>query len=84
VPHLRRTGAYLLIRRELGDGRQRRHISGERRRSLGGRVRLQVLRVVLAAIAVAAWARGGAAANDMATMVPWIRAPDVTDKLPWN
>jgi hypothetical protein len=37
VPHLRRSGANLLIGRELGDGRQRRRISAERRRSLGGR-----------------------------------------------
>jgi hypothetical protein len=82
VPHLRQSGANLLIGRELGDGRQRRRISGERRRSLGGRVRLQVLRVVLAAIVVAAWACGGAAANGKATMVPSTRAPDVADNLP--
>jgi hypothetical protein len=38
----------------------------------------------MAAIAVAAWASGGAAANDKATMVPSTRAPDVADNLPWN
>jgi hypothetical protein len=74
----------ILITRELDEGRQRRRVSGERRRSLGGRVRLQVLRVVLAVFAVAAWASGGAAANDKATMVPSTRAPDVADSLPWN
>jgi hypothetical protein len=84
VPHLRRSRVNILIGRELSDERQRRRIIGKRRRSLGGRVRLQVLRVVLAAIAVAAWARGGAAANDKATMVPLTRAPDVADKLPWK
>jgi hypothetical protein len=84
VPHLPGRGANLLIGRELGDGRQRRRISGEPRRSLGGCVRFQVLRVVVAAIAVAPWASGGAAANDKATMVPSTRAPDVADNLPWN
>jgi hypothetical protein len=84
VSHLRRSGANLLIGRELGDGWQQRRISGERRRSLGGCVRLQELRVVLAAIAVAAWASGGAAANDKATMVPSTRAPDVAENLSWN
>jgi hypothetical protein len=43
-----------------------------------------VLRIVLAAIAVAAWARGGAAANDKATMVPSTRAPDVAGNFTWN
>jgi hypothetical protein len=83
MPHLRRSGANLLIGRELGDGRQRGRISGDRRRSLGMCVRLQALRVVLAAITVA-WARGGAAANGKATMVPSTRALDVADNLPWN
>jgi hypothetical protein len=38
----------------------------------------------VAAIVVAAWASGGAAANDKATMVPSTRVPDVADNLPRN
>jgi hypothetical protein len=84
VPRLRRNGANILIGRELSDGRQRSRISGEWRRSLGGRVRLKLLRVVLVAIKVASWASGGAAANEKAKLEPSTRAPDVADNLPWN
>jgi hypothetical protein len=38
----------------------------------------------VAAIVVAAWASGGAEANDKATMVASTRAPDVADNLPRN
>jgi hypothetical protein len=84
VPHICRRGANLLTCRELHDGRQWRRISEERQRSLGGCVGLQVMGVVLMAITVAAWASGGSAANDKATMVPSTKAPDVADNLHWN
>jgi hypothetical protein len=84
VPHLRRSGENIPVGRELSDGGQRRRISEERRCSFGVRIRLHLLRVVRAAIVVAAWASGGAAANEKGTMVPSTRAPEVADNLPWN
>jgi hypothetical protein len=83
VPHLRRSGANLLISQQLGDGGQRRRISGERRRYLGGRVRLQVLRF---SRRQSRWQLGQVEEPRRTTrpQLPSTRAPDVADNLPRN